>query len=59
MNTNTSIDTHNLVSSEEATMIIKSSAQTLISNPEMASSLPAHVQRRPGRRQEHHREERG
>ena len=41
MNTNTSIDTHNLVSSEEATMIIKSSAQTLISNPEMASSLPA------------------
>lgn len=35
------IDMHNLVSSDEAYNIIKTSAETLINHPEMAGSLPA------------------
>ena len=35
------IDMHNLVSSEEIYNIIKTSAETLISNPDLAGSLPA------------------
>lgn len=35
------IDMHNLVSSDEIYNIIKTSAETLINNPELATSLPA------------------
>lgn len=40
-NTNTAIDMHNCVSSDEILNIIESSAQTLIANPEMSHALPA------------------
>ena len=38
---NINIDMHNLVSSEEIYNIIKTSAETLINTPEMATALPA------------------
>ena len=41
MNNNINIDLHNLVSSDEIYNIIKTSAETLISNPDLAGSLPA------------------
>ena len=41
MNNGLAIDMHNLVSADEVYNIIKTSAETLINNPELASALPA------------------
>jgi len=41
MNNGMNIDMHNLVSSDEVYNIIKTSAETLIANPDLAGALPA------------------